>query len=757
MRSTALGDRLRIRRRELPPPRLLTVAVGADAAAIRAWHAWRGQGGDIGTLDRDEHPVLPMLYHRLVALGIDDVDLPRLLGIHRQCWARNQQVLAGFRSDLELLAQDAIPAMVGPRIALIAADDREVGATYLGVPSCRVPAPAAAAALSLLVDHGFSPSVPGTPRSIAATRRSAPLARLDDPGHMVELAWTQDRCEENGPWSRGRACTVGSMDALAPTPEDLLVDVLASSRRGQPGWMNSVLDSMFIVSRHGSELDWSLVVGEARRRRVSIMLAAGLRDLHDAFGAPVPLWVPRALEATKETVLDRAIEVARGHQGPGADQPVTVLEDWLRLRSTSAGRWIDPNPWRFAVDRMGAGSNLEAAGRMIGSVAPSTRRPRSDRRGGPVRSLRPRGAARRLRALRGLCGALVRLDVPSTDWGDVAFLAREFGLEPALWSRLQGSDLDRILPDSVSANLRETYRHNAASLAWRARQLKDVVRALNDVEVEPILIKGSRALFEAPRRQVMERYMRDLDLVVPTPHFDSAIDALRQHGYRARPGDGKSGTYEWTITKAPEPGPIDFHFELGPTRVTAILPTALAGHASERRVVDGYRYRVLSPVHEMVHAVLHSELGDRAMADKQIDPRRLFNLVELLAEDAGSDAWHGACEYLGGQGRADCAGAVAGLIGELFGLALDEPPMTTRIRRDVRERLVVFGLPNVLARRREIRRAFALPYLQTQYPGLSPTGARMRHAAALTGRALRGEWQKDPAPHPDAMGVRNTD
>src|ERR1700728_260252 len=126
MQSNAVTDRLGFPKPADPPPLLLTVAVGPDAAAIRAWDTWRGQGGDIGTLDRDENPVLPMLYRRLVALGMEDGDLQRLLGIHRQCWARNQQLLSGFRSDLELLAQGTIPVMVGPRIALIAADDRDV-------------------------------------------------------------------------------------------------------------------------------------------------------------------------------------------------------------------------------------------------------------------------------------------------------------------------------------------------------------------------------------------------------------------------------------------------------------------------------------------------------------------------------------------------------------------------------------------------------------------------------------------------------
>jgi Uncharacterised nucleotidyltransferase len=740
MQSNAVTDRLGFPKPADPPPLLLTVAVGPDAAAIRAWDTWRGQGGDIGTLDRDEHPVLPMLYRRLVALGIDDVDLQRLLGIHRQCWARNQQVLSGFRGDLELLAQGTIPVMVGPRIALIAADDRDVGATYLGVPSCLVPAPAAATALSHLVDHGFALSVPGTPRSIAATRRSAPLIHLDDPGHVVELQWSQYRNEERGPWSRSRPCAVGSVDSLAPSLEDLMVDVLTSSRCGQPGWMLSVLDAMFIVSRFGIGLDWSLVIDEARRRRASITLTQGLRHLHEDFGAPVPLPVLRDLEATKEAWLDRAIDVAKGRQAPGADQPVTVFEDWLRVGSTSGGRWIDPHPWRFAMERMGAQSNREAARRMVGSVAPSTRRQGPEPHGAPVRSLHPQAAARRIRGLRGLCGALVGCEVPETDWGDVAFLAREFGLEPALHSRLQDSDPGRILPDAVSAQLREAYRHNAASLVWRTRQLKDVVRVLNRIDVEPMLIKGSRSLVETPRQQLLERYMHDLDLVVPTPHFDDSIEALRQHGYLAVPGGGKSATYEWSVSKAPEPGPIDFHFEMGPGRVTAILPTDVAWSASQRRTVEGHRYRVLSPVHEIVHAVIHTELGDRAWVDKQIDPRRLLSIADLLNVDEGTDAWHGACRYLGVQGGADYAGAVAGLLGELFGLALDEPPTTSRIRREVQERLIVFALPNVLARRREIRGAFATPYLQARYPDLSPRRARLRHAVTLIGQALRGEW-----------------
>jgi hypothetical protein len=98
---------------------LLRAALLADVADVRAsLDAWKSHV-DIEAIDAGSMRLLPLLYRNLTRLGIDDPLLPRLKGVYRQVWFRNQLILEHGVRALRTLSAAGIPSLVLKGAALV--------------------------------------------------------------------------------------------------------------------------------------------------------------------------------------------------------------------------------------------------------------------------------------------------------------------------------------------------------------------------------------------------------------------------------------------------------------------------------------------------------------------------------------------------------------------------------------------------------------------------------------------------------------
>ncbi len=101
---------------------LLRVALLDDDRAAAAWHELRPQL-DLDTIDWDQHRLMPLVERGLRRSGVDDPDLGRLRGIHRQSWSRNQLLLRRTAPALARLEAEGIadggPQGRGPGCGLL--------------------------------------------------------------------------------------------------------------------------------------------------------------------------------------------------------------------------------------------------------------------------------------------------------------------------------------------------------------------------------------------------------------------------------------------------------------------------------------------------------------------------------------------------------------------------------------------------------------------------------------------------------------
>jgi len=208
----------------------------------------------------------------------------------------------------------------------------------------------------------------------------------------------------------------------------------------------------------------------------------------------------------------------------------------------------------------------------------------------------------------------------------IAFASHEL-LAPALWVALRDKELVSELPRASAEFLRRAHAVNRVRNDRMTSELEEVIRHLNQDGIEPVLLKGAIDLVASRYPDPAARMLRDLDIFVLRPQHDRVRAILGSIGYTA--------TADWLQTYFSElnrPGaiaPIDLHWYVSAQR--DILPPEEATNASLTTTTGNLRFRILSPDHQIVHNVLHSEIQDGGSAVGFIWIRQLVDLVAICS------------------------------------------------------------------------------------------------------------------------------
>jgi len=236
-----------------------------------------------------------------------------------------------------------------------------------------------------------------------------------------------------------------------------------------------------------------------------------------------------------------------------------------------------------------------------------------------------------------LSGLRAKLDAGAIDWSVVIRIADREMLSPALHPALSAKGLLDAVPAAVADGLRRRFVGNSARNAKIRKEALGVIANLNDIGIEPALLKGGLHLFEAPPGEVGGRMMHDLDFMVPEADIERAIESLRGMGY-----EPDQQSVRWTHAYFPLVHPtamvaIDLHRYVGGQRV--ILPAAEAWREAVAVPADGMRLRALHPTHQVLHNIFHSQIQDRGHEFAIVYPRQLLALAGICRRHEAAIDW----------------------------------------------------------------------------------------------------------------------
>lgn len=279
---------------------LLRAALLAGEPALDAWAAWR-ETADLDTLEAASRRLLPLLYRSLARLGVEHPWMPKLKGVYRHSWSRNQLSLRTLEGVLELLRARGIDFMVLKGAALLADYYKDVGARPMDDVDVIVRVKDAPAAFAALVQGGWR-TWSEDPARYVPVYHALNFERGDEVA--VDLHWhvLSIDCRERADdafWQGAVPVLVGRATAKTLDPAAQLVHAIAHGRRWNPlPGIRWIADAVLIL-RAAPALDWERVVVLARERDLGFVMAESLAYLEQRFGSIVPAAVLARLRARR--------------------------------------------------------------------------------------------------------------------------------------------------------------------------------------------------------------------------------------------------------------------------------------------------------------------------------------------------------------------------------------------------------------------------------------------------------------------------
>jgi hypothetical protein len=217
------------------------------------------------------------------------------------------------------------------------------------------------------------------------------------------------------------------------------------------------------------------------------------------------------------------------------------------------------------------------------------------------------------------------------DWTSVVAVASRTWLAPTLFVSLTQSGQIEAAPNDVREYLALLNARNRERNLRLRDQLFEAGLALNEIGIEPTLVKGAVDLIQAPDSQIGRRMTSDLDLAIEEPRYKEARRRLMAIGYEEIAGTrdlARAQDVGVLELRSHSNAPSTYHDplrqEFGPTR----------------RECGGMWAWIPSPTASALHWILHDLLKEGDYWRGRIDLRHLYDLAKLAESERGVDFAH---------------------------------------------------------------------------------------------------------------------
>jgi hypothetical protein len=278
---------------------LLRAALLEDPELVhQSFTAWKSRV-ELDTIEHGSMRLLPLLYRNLQRAAIDDPLLPRLKGIYRQVWFRNQLLFAQGARALRLLADAGIATIVLKGAALVGSAYDEAALRPMEDFDVLVPRQQFARAVEVLRAGGWAFQPPLLdPEPHFLFQHAIGLRR--EGGGELDLHWSSIGLPSHDtaagavlgsalPWR------VGNQETRTLAPADLLLQICGHATRihEEIPPIRWAADAFLLLA--SAPFPWDTVAPLARVRGLSLVMHRALEYLRDGLGVAVPEKVLAAL------------------------------------------------------------------------------------------------------------------------------------------------------------------------------------------------------------------------------------------------------------------------------------------------------------------------------------------------------------------------------------------------------------------------------------------------------------------------------
>jgi hypothetical protein len=184
---------------------------------------------------------------------------------------------------------------------------------------------------------------------------------------------------------------------------------------------------------------------------------------------------------------------------------------------------------------------------------------------------------------------------------------------PTIYPRLSAFNLLPTLPSSLTDFLFATTELNRERNAAILSDAHTAVLILNRAGIEPVALKGLAYLLAGIFPDAAERFLLDVDLLIPEAQIPAAIQTLAAAGYTTPPlALDRVAAFRHHAPPMYRSGggvSIELHHCIGLGLPQRILPAdEILKHAAVVTLENGARVRLPSPEHLVTHLIVHSQV-----------------------------------------------------------------------------------------------------------------------------------------------------
>lgn len=287
---------------------LLKATLLQSEEAIAAWKSWAA-AINFDQLDAGSQRLLPLLYKNLVDHKVRHPAIDIYKGFYRMTWYKNRLLSHRITTVLLLLDSHAIPVLLLKGAALVPLYYKDWALRPMNDFDLHVPQNDALKAVNLLCQSGWKPAESIIDESDLLTKHSGTL--IDDSGIEFDLHWrimpeSGRNDDDKNFLGSTRLINFENVSVSVLSHTDQLFHVLVHGARwNEVAPLRWVPDSMMIMRKAGSMIDWDGLLTEARARCLVIPLTKTLIYLNEVFAAPIPAETISNLRKLKPSLTER--------------------------------------------------------------------------------------------------------------------------------------------------------------------------------------------------------------------------------------------------------------------------------------------------------------------------------------------------------------------------------------------------------------------------------------------------------------------
>ena len=226
-------------------------------------------------------------------------------------------------------------------------------------------------------------------------------------------------------------------------------------------------------------------------------------------------------------------------------------------------------------------------------------------------------------------------------WQEMISVANANLVTSALWNNLRAKNLDGRATDDAKEYLDSFNVLNLHKNACIRKQGLECIAMLNKADIEPMPIKGLAYQLGPSGNAVEDRFLVDIDIMVPAESASQAQLELAKYGYEEIPTnavDYNTHLHLKPVWRKGLPATVEIHRAPVTNLYYPALPTPDVWNNASRETYRGVQYRLPSPTDAAMIVFLHNAMIDRCLSLYMIPLRAYLDANRLRAQyDHGLD------------------------------------------------------------------------------------------------------------------------